>query len=114
MARRRDSGITRAAHHVVNVEHFGAGAIAAEARPGYVVIHGAGLVELGPHIEQHPIARPDGRSDGVAGAVIGIRGGIPAKYSGFSYDLFAGTPIYNPAGFPTARVTVGVQATARF
>ncbi|MEM5366667.1 ShlB/FhaC/HecB family hemolysin secretion/activation protein [Paraburkholderia azotifigens] len=50
----------------------------------------------------------------LAGAVIGIRGGMPAKYAGFSYDLFAGTPIYKPSGFPTARVTVGVQATAQF
>ncbi|CAG9267593.1 hemolysin activation/secretion protein [Paraburkholderia unamae] len=50
----------------------------------------------------------------LAGAVIGIRGGIPAKYAGFSYDLFVGTPIYKPAGFPTSRVTVGVQATAQF
>ncbi|MBN3757654.1 ShlB/FhaC/HecB family hemolysin secretion/activation protein [Paraburkholderia sp. Tr-20389] len=50
----------------------------------------------------------------LAGAVIGIRGGIPAKYAGISYDLFVGTPIYKPAGFPTARVTVGVQATAQF
>ncbi|WP_353557125.1 ShlB/FhaC/HecB family hemolysin secretion/activation protein [Paraburkholderia terrae] len=50
----------------------------------------------------------------LAGAVIGIRGGIPAKYAGFSYDLFAGTPIYKPSGFPTARVTAGVQATVQF
>jgi len=50
----------------------------------------------------------------LAGAVIGIRGGIPAKYAGFSYDLFAGTPIYKPAGFPTACVTVGFQMTAQF
>jgi hemolysin activation/secretion protein len=50
----------------------------------------------------------------LAGAVIGIRGGIPAKYAGFSYDLFAGTPIYKPAGFPTSRVTVGAQATMQF
>ncbi len=50
----------------------------------------------------------------LAGAVIGIRGSVPSKYAGFSYDLFAGTPIYKPSGFPTARVTVGVQATAQF
>jgi len=50
----------------------------------------------------------------LAGAVIGIRGGTPAKYAGFSYDLFAGTPIYKPSGFPTARVTFGVQATMQF
>ena len=50
----------------------------------------------------------------LAGAVVGIRGGFPAKYAGFSYDLFIGTPIYKPSGFPTSSVTVGVQATARF
>jgi hemolysin activation/secretion protein len=50
----------------------------------------------------------------LAGAVIGIRGSVPAKYAGFSYDLFAGTPIHKPAGFPTARVTVGFQMTAQF
>jgi hemolysin activation/secretion protein len=50
----------------------------------------------------------------LAGAVIGIRGGIPVKYAGFSYDLFVGTPLYKPSGFPTSRVTVGLQATAQF
>jgi hemolysin activation/secretion protein len=50
----------------------------------------------------------------LAGAVIGIRGGLPAKYAGFSYDLFAGTPIYKPNGFPTSRVTLGFQLTAQF
>lgn len=50
----------------------------------------------------------------LAGAVIGIRGGLPVKYVGFSYDLFVGTPIYKPDNFPTSRVTVGVQATAQF
>ncbi|REG59244.1 hemolysin activation/secretion protein [Paraburkholderia sp. BL6669N2] len=50
----------------------------------------------------------------LAGAVIGIRGGVPAKIAGLSYDLFAGTPIYKPSGFPTARATVGFQMTAQF
>jgi hemolysin activation/secretion protein len=50
----------------------------------------------------------------LAGAVIGIRGGVPAKYVGVSYDLFAGTPIYKPEGFPTARWTVGFQITGQF
>lgn len=50
----------------------------------------------------------------LAGAVIGIRGGVPAKVVGVSYDLFAGTPIYKPEGFPTARWTVGFQMTAQF
>jgi len=50
----------------------------------------------------------------LAGAVIGIRGGLPARFVGVSYDLFVGTPIYKPSGFPTSRVTVGMQATAQF
>jgi len=50
----------------------------------------------------------------LAGAVIGIRGGVPAKYMGMSYDLFAGTPIYKPSGFPTTRWTIGFQMTAAF
>jgi hemolysin activation/secretion protein len=50
----------------------------------------------------------------LVGAVVGIRGGMPAKYVGVSYDLFAGTPIYKPEGFPTARVTAGVQVIAQF
>ncbi|MBN3855060.1 ShlB/FhaC/HecB family hemolysin secretion/activation protein [Paraburkholderia sp. Ac-20340] len=50
----------------------------------------------------------------LAGAVIGIRGGVPTKVVGVSYDLFAGTPIYKPEGFPTARWTVGFQLTAQF
>ncbi|SEJ87658.1 ShlB/FhaC/HecB family hemolysin secretion/activation protein [Paraburkholderia diazotrophica] len=50
----------------------------------------------------------------LAGAVIGIRGRVPAKYAGLSFDLFAGTPIYKPAGFPTARVTIGLQMIAQF
>ncbi|CAG9207253.1 Outer membrane transporter CdiB-2 [Paraburkholderia tropica] len=50
----------------------------------------------------------------LAGAVIGLRGGVPAKYVGFSYDVFVGTPIYKPAGFPTARFTTGLQATLQF
>ncbi|CAH2902400.1 MAG: Channel-forming transporter/cytolysins activator of TpsB family [uncultured Paraburkholderia sp.] len=50
----------------------------------------------------------------LAGAVVGIRGGVPAKYVGVTYDLFAGTPIYKPGGFPTVRWTVGFQLTAQF
>ncbi|WP_244144353.1 ShlB/FhaC/HecB family hemolysin secretion/activation protein [Paraburkholderia tropica] len=50
----------------------------------------------------------------LAGAVIGIRGGVPTKVVGVSYDLFAGTPIYKPKNFPTARWTVGFQLTAAF
>jgi hemolysin activation/secretion protein len=50
----------------------------------------------------------------LAGAVIGIRGGLPSRFVGLSYDLFAGTPVYKPSGFPASRVTVGVQAMAQF
>ena len=50
----------------------------------------------------------------LVGAVIGIRGGMPSKFAGFSYDVFAGTPIYKPSKLDTARVTVGFQMTAQF
>ena len=50
----------------------------------------------------------------LAGAVIGVRGGVPSKYASLSYDLFAGTPIYKPSSFETSRVTVGFQMTAQF
>jgi hemolysin activation/secretion protein len=50
----------------------------------------------------------------LAGAVIGIRGSASAKAGALAYDLFAGTPIYKPSGFPTARVTLGFQLTAQF
>lgn len=50
----------------------------------------------------------------LAGAAFGIRGVIPAKYAGLSYDLFAGTPIYKPSGFSTARVAAAFRLTAQF
>lgn len=30
------------------------------------------------------------------------------------HDRFAGTPVYDPSGFPTARVTVGFPLTSQF
>ncbi|RQR43489.1 ShlB/FhaC/HecB family hemolysin secretion/activation protein [Burkholderia sp. Bp9131] len=50
----------------------------------------------------------------LAGAVIGVKGSLSSKFGGVGYDLFAGTPVYKPSGFPTARITVGFQATAQF
>jgi hemolysin activation/secretion protein len=50
----------------------------------------------------------------LAGAAVGLRGAVPAKYAGVTYDLFAGTPLYKPAAFPTARVTLGVSLAASF
>ncbi|KWN16944.1 hypothetical protein WT83_13855 [Burkholderia territorii] len=50
----------------------------------------------------------------LAGAVIGVKGSIATRFGAYGYDLFAGTPIYKPSGFPTARVTVGFQVTAQF
>ncbi|AET91661.1 putative activator/secretion protein [Burkholderia sp. YI23] len=45
--------------------------------------------------------------------LVGMRGGLPPTYIGASYDLFVGTPIYKPSGFPTSRVTLGFQMTAQ-
>lgn len=50
----------------------------------------------------------------LAGAVVGMRGAIPTRFGAFSYDVFAGTPVYKPSGFETARVTLGFQMTAQF
>jgi len=50
----------------------------------------------------------------LAGAVIGVKGSIGTRFGGYGYDLFAGTPVYKPSGFQTARVTVGFQVTAQF
>ncbi|SPU96361.1 outer membrane hemolysin activator protein [Burkholderia gladioli] len=50
----------------------------------------------------------------LAGAVIGVKGSVATRFGAYGYDLFAGTPVYKPAGFPTARVTLGFQLTAQF
>ncbi|NUX99991.1 ShlB/FhaC/HecB family hemolysin secretion/activation protein [Paraburkholderia youngii] len=50
----------------------------------------------------------------LAGAAIGMKGSMPSRFGPYSYDVFAGTPIYKPAGFDAARVVLGFQATAQF
>ncbi|MCA3832478.1 MAG: ShlB/FhaC/HecB family hemolysin secretion/activation protein, partial [Burkholderia sp.] len=50
----------------------------------------------------------------LAGAVIGVKGRVGTRFGAYAYDLFAGTPVYKPSGFPTARVTSGFQLTAQF
>jgi len=50
----------------------------------------------------------------LAGAVIGVKGSVGTRFGAYAYDLFAGTPIYKPSGFETARITVGFQVTAQF
>ncbi|TWC77692.1 hypothetical protein FBX98_101102 [Burkholderia sp. SJZ115] len=50
----------------------------------------------------------------LAGAVIGVKGSVATRFGTYGYDLFAGTPVYKPSGFRTARITVGFQATAQF
>ncbi|MBN6208262.1 hypothetical protein JYK21_17490 [Ralstonia pickettii] len=50
----------------------------------------------------------------LAGAVIGLRGGWATRFGSLSYDLFAGTPIYKPAGFTTANITTGFQVTYQY
>ncbi len=49
----------------------------------------------------------------LAGAVLGVRGNASTRFSSFAWDLFAGTPVFKPAGFPTVRVTVGFQLIAQ-
>ncbi|WP_431825380.1 ShlB/FhaC/HecB family hemolysin secretion/activation protein [Burkholderia sp. F1] len=50
----------------------------------------------------------------LAGAVIGVKGSVGTRFGAYAYDLFAGTPVYKPSGFQTARATVGFQVTAQF
>ncbi|HEY4297362.1 MAG TPA: ShlB/FhaC/HecB family hemolysin secretion/activation protein [Paraburkholderia sp.] len=50
----------------------------------------------------------------LAGAVIGVRGGVPTRIGTYSYDLFAGTPVYKPSGFPASSVTLGFQVIGQF
>uniref|UniRef100_UPI00110C728D ShlB/FhaC/HecB family hemolysin secretion/activation protein n=1 Tax=Paraburkholderia kururiensis TaxID=984307 RepID=UPI00110C728D len=50
----------------------------------------------------------------LAGAVIGVRGAVPTRFGTYAWDLFAGTPVYKPARFNTARVTLGFQFTGQF
>ncbi|QYD72671.1 ShlB/FhaC/HecB family hemolysin secretion/activation protein [Paraburkholderia edwinii] len=50
----------------------------------------------------------------LAGAVIGVRGSVQTRFGAYAYDLFAGTPVYKPKDFDTARVTFGFQLTAQF
>ncbi|MCW3701194.1 ShlB/FhaC/HecB family hemolysin secretion/activation protein [Burkholderia cenocepacia] len=50
----------------------------------------------------------------LAGAVIGVKGSFTTRFGGYGYDLFAGTPVYKPSGFPTNRGTLGFQLTAQF
>ena len=50
----------------------------------------------------------------LAGAAIGLKGSVPSRFGAYSYDVFAGTPIYAPSGFPAQSVTLGFQVTAQF
>jgi hemolysin activation/secretion protein len=50
----------------------------------------------------------------LAGAAVGIRGSAPTRFGIYSYDLFAGTPVYMPSGFPASNVTLGFQLTGQF
>lgn len=50
----------------------------------------------------------------LAGAVIGLRGSFGSSLGRLSYDVFAGVPIYKPAGFQTAAVTGGLQVVYQY
>jgi len=50
----------------------------------------------------------------LAGAVVGMRGGIPTRSGSYSYDVFAGMPVYKPSRFPAANVTLGFQFMGHF
>lgn len=50
----------------------------------------------------------------LAGAVIGLRGGLGSRLGSVSYDVFVGMPVYKPAAFHTAAVTAGLQVVYQF
>ncbi|NML34240.1 ShlB/FhaC/HecB family hemolysin secretion/activation protein [Paraburkholderia antibiotica] len=50
----------------------------------------------------------------LAGAAIGLKGSVPSRLGTYSYDVFAGTPIYAPSGFPASSVTIGFQVSGQF
>ncbi|VVE52716.1 Hemolysin transporter protein ShlB [Pandoraea terrae] len=50
----------------------------------------------------------------LAGAVIGLRGYQGGRLGGFRYDVFVGTPLHKPAGFPTGKVCAGFAVSYRY
>jgi len=50
----------------------------------------------------------------LAGAVVGVRGGMPTRVGVYGYDLFMGMPACKPAGFPASSVTLGFRFTGQF
>ncbi|MNS97075.1 hemolysin secretion/activation protein ShlB/FhaC/HecB [compost metagenome] len=50
----------------------------------------------------------------LAGAVVGLRGGLGSRLGSVSYDVFVGMPVYKPAAFHTAAVTAGLQVVYRY
>jgi hemolysin activation/secretion protein len=50
----------------------------------------------------------------LAGAAFGLKGSVPSRLGTYSYDVFAGTPIYAPSGFPAPSVTIGFQVSGQF
>ncbi|UDM54021.1 ShlB/FhaC/HecB family hemolysin secretion/activation protein [Cupriavidus sp. MP-37] len=50
----------------------------------------------------------------LAGAVIGLHGGLGSSAGSFSYDVFVGMPVYKPAAFHTAAVTAGLQVVYQY
>lgn len=50
----------------------------------------------------------------LAGAVIGLRGGLGSRFGSISYDIFVGTPVYKPETFHTAGVTGGMQLVYQY
>ncbi|VVE63302.1 Hemolysin transporter protein ShlB [Pandoraea captiosa] len=49
----------------------------------------------------------------LVGTFVGVRGNVATRAGSYGYDVFAGTPVYKPAGFQTAKWTVGFQLTAQ-
>lgn len=50
----------------------------------------------------------------LSGGVVGLRGSFKSGKCQWQYDLFAGAPLYKPAGFRTAETTAGFNLTLSF
>ncbi|SIT68752.1 hemolysin activation/secretion protein [Burkholderia sp. b13] len=49
----------------------------------------------------------------LVGTALGLRGTVPTRLATYTYELFAGTPLYRPTALSTARVTVGFQLSVQ-
>ncbi|PPB82732.1 hypothetical protein B0O95_1131, partial [Mycetohabitans endofungorum] len=59
-----------------------------------------------------PLTRDQGGTR-LVGTALGLCGTVPTRLAIYTYELFAGTPLYRPTALSTARVTVGFRLSAQ-